>query len=413
LVNPLHASAHDSLSDEVILITGAGGSIGSALAKRLAADASRLLVLLDLSEQNLYEIHAELSGATASRSESQRTATCIPILGDIRDAALLDDVFQKYRPTVILHTAAFKHVPLMEQNPIAVIDNNVLGTSVLTAAALKYRALQLLMISTDKAVHPRSIMGAAKRIAELILLRQSSAATHMSSLRLGNVLGSNGSVVPLFQQQIERGGPVSVTHPDASRYFLPLDEAIDLILSAAALDESSSILVPELGAPVKILDLAQKMIAEAVTASSTRVGTCAAGTSTVSDRPAKIEIAFAGLRPGDKLHEELLSSSETAEPTANPKLRRIRGSHLSAKIVDSAVELISEKVAARDLPAAIEAIQIVVPDYAPSEALSSLIATQLSAAAKTLIRAIDGKPEESSYGFGVIVRDPAIRSGAK
>lgn len=381
MVNPFHAFADDSLSDEVNLITGAGGSIGSALAKRLAADASRLLVLLDLSEQNLYEIHAELSGATASRSESQRAATCIPILGDIRDAALLDDVFQKYRPTIILHAAAFKHVPLMEQNPIAVIANNVLGTSVL-AAALKYRARQLLMISTDKAVRPRSIMGAAKRIAELILLRQSSAATHMSSLRLGNVLGSNGSVVPLFHQQIERGGPVSVTHPDASRYFLPLDEAIDLILSAAALDESSSILVPELGAPVKILDLAQKMIAEAVTASSARVGICAAGASTVSDRPAKIEIAFTGLRPGDKLHEELLSDSETAEPTANPKLCRIRGPHLSAKNVDSAVELISEKVTARDLPAAIEAIQVVVPDYVPSEALSSLIATQLSAAAK-------------------------------
>jgi len=380
LVNPLHASADDSLSDEVILITGAGGSIGSALVKHLAADASRLLVLLDLSEQNLYEIHAELSGATASRPESQSAATCIPILGDIRDAALLDDVFQKYRPTIILHAAAFKHVPLMEQNPIAVIANNVLGTSVLAAAALKYRARQLLMISTDKAVHPRSIMGAAKRIAELIVLRQSSAATRMSSLRLGNVLGSNGSVVPLFQQQIERGGPVSVTHPDASRYFLPLDEAIDLILSAAALDESSSILVPELGAPVKILDLAQKMIAEA--ASSTRVGICAAGASTVSDRPAKIEIAFTGLRPGDKLHEELLSNSETAEPTANPKLCRIRGPHLSAKIVDSAVELISDKVTARDLPAAIEAIQVVVPDYVPSEALSSLIATQLSAAAK-------------------------------
>jgi len=380
LVNPLHASADDSLSDEVILITGAGGSIGSALVKHLATDASRLLVLLDLSEQNLYEIHAELSGATASRPESQSAATCIPILGDIRDAALLDDVFQKYRPTIILHAAAFKHVPLMEQNPIAVIANNVLGTSVLAAAALKYRARQLLMISTDKAVHPRSIMGAAKRIAELVVLRQSSAATRMSSLRLGNVLGSNGSVVPLFQQQIERGGPVSVTHPDASRYFLPLDEAIDLILSAAALDESSSILVPELGAPVKILDLAQKMIAEA--ASSTRVGICAAGASTVSDRPAKIEIAFTGLRPGDKLHEELLSNSETAEPTANPKLCRIRGPHLSAKIVDSAVELISEKVTARDLPAAIEAIQVVVPDYVPSEALSSLIATQLSAAAK-------------------------------
>src|SRR4029077_20952456 len=246
--------------------------------------------------------------------------------GDIRDAALLDDVFQKYRPTIILHAAAFKHVPLMEQNPIAVIANNVLGTSVLAAAALKYRARQLLMISTDKAVHPRSIMGAAKRIAELIVLRQSSAATRMSSLRLGNVLGSNGSVVPLFQRQIERGGPVSVTHPDASRYFLPLDQASALTLSAAALDESSSILVPELGAPVKILDLAQKMIAEA--ASSTRVGICAAGAPTVSDRPAKIEIAFPGLRPGDKLHEELLSNSETAEPTANPKLCRIRGPHL-------------------------------------------------------------------------------------
>ena len=222
--------SNKSPSIEVILLTGAGGSIGSALAKQLLSNP-RTLVLLDHSEQNLYEINSELSGATANASQQ-----IIPILGDVNDAPLLADLFEKYRPTQIFHAAAFKHVPLMEENPIAVIRNNILGTWTLATTAAKYRAHQLTMISTDKAANPRSIMGAAKRVAEQILTSLDTPATRMRSIRLGNVLGSTGSVVPLFQRQIADGGPVTVTHPEARRYFLSLDEATNLIFAAAALE---------------------------------------------------------------------------------------------------------------------------------------------------------------------------------
>ena len=187
----------------------------------------------------------------------------LPFLATSRDEGLLDEVFEKNGPGVIFHAAAFKHVPLMEANPIAVVRNNVLGTRTLANAALRYGVRQLIMISTDKAVNPRSVMGAAKRVAELILLRFSNSATRMSAVRLGNVLGSNGSVVPLFQQQIARGGPVTVTHPDSRRYFISLAETVELIHAAAALNEDAGVLVPELGAPVNILDLANRLIREA------------------------------------------------------------------------------------------------------------------------------------------------------
>jgi FlaA1/EpsC-like NDP-sugar epimerase len=354
--------SHKLRSNEIILLTGAGGSIGSALAKRLLSE-TQTLVLLDHSEQNLYEINSELSHAGVNASER-----IIPILGDVNDAPLLDDVFEKYRPREIFHAAAFKHVPLMEENPIAVIRNNILGTWTLATAAAKYRARQLTMISTDKAANPRSIMGAAKRVAEQILTRLDTPATRMRSIRLGNVLGSTGSVVPLFQRQIAAGGPVTVTHPEARRYFLSLDEATNLILAAAALEDNATLLVPDLDAPVKILDLAQQLIAEA--------------RASVTSDAKPIEIVCTGLRPGDKLSEDLLSSSETAEPTIHPKLRRITGPAPTAKSLDSSITSISEKTHSRDLPALIHAICSVVPDYEPSNLISAQISTQLATTAK-------------------------------
>ena len=271
MLNQLYVSADRSPSDEVVLITGAGGSIGSSISRHFRVraqhccapsrqDVIRTVVLLDLSEQNLYEINSELSSANTT---STAPPQLIPILGDINDASLMQDLFEKYRPTQIFHAAAFKHVPLTEQNPIAVIRNNILGTWTLATTAAKYRARRLTMISTDKAANPRSIMGAAKRVAEQILTHLDTPATRMRSIRLGNVLGSTGSVVPLFQRQIQSGGPVTVTHPEARRYFISLEEATGLILAAAALDDSATLFVPDLPAPIKILDLAKKLIAEA------------------------------------------------------------------------------------------------------------------------------------------------------
>jgi FlaA1/EpsC-like NDP-sugar epimerase len=333
-------------SGNVVLITGAGGCIGSALARNIIRSGAKLVLLLDHSEQNLYEIHTELCAGGSSSH--------LAILGDISDEGLLDEVFEKNGPGVIFHAAAFKHVPLMEANPIAVVRNNVLGTRTLARAALRHGVRQLLMISTDKAVNPRSVMGAAKRVAELILLRFSNSATRMSAVRLGNVLGSNGSVVPLFQQQIARGGPVTVTHPDSRRYFISLAETVELIHAASALNEDAGILVPELGAPVNILDLANRMIREA------------------GYRSDEIEVVFSGLRPGDKLSEDLISSAEWLEPTSDSRLQKINGPRPSPSHFDSAMEAISERVNARILEPLVETLCELVPEYQPSETLLRL-----------------------------------------
>jgi FlaA1/EpsC-like NDP-sugar epimerase len=332
---------------KTVLITGAGGCIGSALAKAILNSGVRLAILLDHSEQNLYEVHTELTAGAFG-------APHVPILGDISDDALLGEVLEKYRPHAIYHAAAFKHVPLMEANPIAVIRNNVLGTWALAKAALQNGVERLVMISTDKAVNPRSAMGAAKRVAELVLLRLSTSSTRMSALRLGNVLGSHGSVVPLFQQQIERGGPVTVTHPESRRYFLSLRETVDLILAAAALGEDAGILVPELGEPVKIVDLAKRMILEAG-----------------RDGGAPPEIVFTALRPGDKLSEELVSARERTEPSGDSRLWRVKSTAVSADVLDSALQAISEGVRLRNLATLLETLCRIVPEYQPSETLLS------------------------------------------
>jgi FlaA1/EpsC-like NDP-sugar epimerase len=345
-VNPLH----ENDTGRIVLVTGAGGCIGSALAKRQIYSGAKLVLLLDHSEQNLYEIHTELSAVAGS-------SVHLPILGDISDVALLDELLEKYRPDTIFHAAAFKHVPLMEANPIAVIRNNVLGTWTVANAALRHGVDQLIMISTDKAVNPRSVMGAAKRVAELILLRLGNTRTRMSALRMGNVLGSNGSVAPLFQQQIARGGPVTVTHPDCFRYFLSLAETVDLILATAALDESA-IFIPELGAPVKILDLANRLIGEA------------------GHRAGEMEIVFTALRPGDKLTEDLVSAMEWAEATVDARLQKINGPQPSGKALDAAIQVISETIRTRHLAALVESLCEVVPEYQPSEMLLSLLNEQ-------------------------------------
>ena len=339
-MNPLHGND----TGRIVLVTGAGGCIGSALAKRQIYSGAKLVLLLDHSEQNLYEIHTELSAVAGSPVH-------LPILGDISDRGLLDELIHE------LHhgrAAAYKHVPLMEGNPIAVIRNNVLGTWTVANAALRHGIGQLIMISTDKAVNPRSVMGAAKRVAELILLRLGNARTRMSALRLGNVLGSNGSVAPLFQQQIASGGPVTVTHPDCFRYFLSLAETVDLILATAALGENA-IFIPELGASVKVLDLANRLISEA------------------GHRAGEMEIVFTGLRPGDKLTEDLVSATEWAEPTADAKLQKINGPQPSSKALDAAIQVISETIRTRHLAALVESLCEAVPEYRPSEMLLSLL----------------------------------------
>jgi FlaA1/EpsC-like NDP-sugar epimerase len=327
-----------------VLVTGAGGSIGSALTKTIVGYAPQLLVLLDRSEHNLYQIETDLALSRIAVPNAS-------VLGDICNEELISETLERYRPNTIYHAAAFKHVPLMERNPIAAIQNNALGTNVLARAARKHRVKTMTMVSTDKAVSPRSIMGASKRVAELALVRWSSKENQMNSIRLGNVYGTEGSVVKLFAQQILAGGPVTVTHADATRYFLTLEKAVDLIVLASELP-TARILIPDLGEPVRILDLARRMIEEA--GSAVNQG---------------IPIRFTGLRPGDKMTEHLASSSEFMESTDDPRLSNVKSTEMHPERFDALMTNLASAVERRDLFAIFEALRSMVPEYEPSEYL--------------------------------------------
>jgi FlaA1/EpsC-like NDP-sugar epimerase len=341
---PLDNALGRTVAGKTILLTGAGGSIGSALAKTVIRLGPRRLIVLDNSERNLNEIDLEL----ASIGRDSHT----PVLGDICDAKLLSELFTRYRPEVVYHAAAFKHVPLTENNPFAAVRNNALGTASLARISQAEGVANFVMVSTDKAVNPISIMGASKRVAELVLLRLNNPKNQMSSLRLVNVLGSQGSVVPRFLGQISRGGPVTVTHRDASRYFLTIGEAVDLILLASGLEESGGIVVPQLGAPVRILDLALELIAQA-------------RSQTGTDTP----ITFIGLRSGDKMSEELLSRDESAEPTSDRRLLRVKTREIPAGRFDVYMEELARSVDQLNLTSMIETLCQIVPDYRPTESL--------------------------------------------
>jgi FlaA1/EpsC-like NDP-sugar epimerase len=315
---------------------------------RIAASGPRLVLLLESSEQNLYQIHTDLSGLA-------RGAPHIPILGDIADRPLMDAIFAQHRPEVVYHAAAFKHVPLMEANPLAAIRNNALGTYALAKTVAQHAAEKLIMISTDKAANPQSVMGVSKRVAELVLMALSNEKTRMNSVRLGNVLGSRGSVGLLFLQQISRGGPVTVTHPEVRRYFLTLRETVGLVLTVASLDSCGGIWVPELGPPLKILDLAEHLIRNA-------------GLTPGDDIP----IAFIGLRAGDKMAEQLVSTRESRENGAICGLRRVTGLPLSPGDLETAIAELAESSRRRDLAALIRVLRSIVPEYQPSAALLEL-----------------------------------------
>jgi FlaA1/EpsC-like NDP-sugar epimerase len=330
-----------------ILVTGAGGWIGAALSRVIFEGKPKKLILLDHSERSLYHIDAELAaldGGVAHKS----------ILGDVCDVELLKEILEVDRPDVIYHAAAYKHVPLLENNPIAAIRNNAIGTNVLAEAVHRQGHANLVMVSTDKAVEPSSILGVSKRIGELALLRWNSSRTQMRALRLGNVHGAEGSVVPLFRQQISQGGPVTVTHPDAGRYFVSLEKALELIVLTASLAGGGGIFVPDLGSPVKIVELATQMIAEAQ--------------STIGE---EIPVRFTKLRPGDKKTEKMFGEEETLEATSDRRLFLLKNSANWAEDYDSMIQELAESVKRRDLMGVLEVLRKLVPEYNPSETLLS------------------------------------------
>lgn len=306
---------HELLTGKVILVTGAGGSIGSELCRQIMTFKPGLLVMLELNEFSLYTI----------KEEFRVDFSAIPmvfLIGDVKDQARLAQIFSKYQPTAVFHAAAYKHVPLMENdNAWQAIQNNVMGTYTLARAAIEHGVEKFVLISTDKAVNPTSIMGASKRLAEMVCQtlqqfvkrdNQEGIYTHFVIVRFGNVLGSTGSVIPKFRQQIMKGGPITVTHPDISRYFMSLQEAAQLVLQAGAMrgtGVSGDIFVMDMGEPVRIVDLAKDMIR----------------LSGLNEED--IKIIFTGLRPGEKLCEELASQNESTLPTLHEKLRITTQSH--------------------------------------------------------------------------------------
>lgn len=286
----------DYISGGTVLVTGAGGSIGSELCRQLLRFTPRELILVDAGETNLYEIQMELRHAL--KFQSYRT-----ILAKVQNRTVIEDVFRTYRPDVAFHAAAYKHVPMLERNPWESIYNNVLGSQVVMETAAKYATPRFVLISTDKAVRPTSVMGASKRVTELILQSLQGGPTRFMAVRFGNVLASSGSVILLFQEQIRRGGPVTVTHPKITRYLITIPEACQLVLQAGALGRGGEIFVLEMGRPVNIADLARDLIR-------------LSGKEPGRD----IEIVFTGLRPGEKLHEELFTQAEDVSQTAHQKI---------------------------------------------------------------------------------------------
>ncbi|HOL16970.1 MAG TPA: nucleoside-diphosphate sugar epimerase/dehydratase [Bacillota bacterium] len=285
------------LAGKAVLVTGAGGSIGSELCRQAARFKPRELILLGHGENSIYEAYQELS-------LEFRGLEIIPLICDVKDRAAMNAVFQKYRPEVVFHAAAHKHVPLMEHCPAEAVKNNVLGTFNAARAAHDFSAESFILISTDKAVHPAGIMGATKRIAEMVVQQMArTSKTCFASVRFGNVLDSRGSVVPLFKKQIASGGPVTVTHPEMVRYFMTIPEAVQLVIQAGALARGGEIFILDMGEPVKIISLARRMIRLA------------------GYRPGKdIPIVFTGIRPGEKLYEELLTSAEETEATLHQSI---------------------------------------------------------------------------------------------
>jgi FlaA1/EpsC-like NDP-sugar epimerase len=338
------------LRGKSILVTGAGGSIGSELCRQIVRYEPKRLILLDSSEANLYAIEMELRHELNFPSHRALLAT-------VQDRELVAKLFAEHRPRVVFHAAAYKHVPLLEDNPWQAVENNVQGSRVVMEAALAYEAERFVLVSTDKAVRPTNIMGASKRVAELLLQNMDGERTIFSAVRFGNVVGSSGSVIPLFRRQIERGGPVTVTHPEVTRFFMSIEEACQLILQAGTLAKGEEIFVLDMGTPIKIADMANDLIR-------------LCGKEPGED----VEVQFIGLRPGEKLYEELIASGEDVIPTHHEKIMKLRphsqsfdgyGGTVGRGLLNDTIEELRKRAAAHDVAGIRALFREIVPEYAP------------------------------------------------
>ncbi len=312
------------LNGRTVMVTGAGGSIGSELCRQVIALGVRRLVMVDHSENNLFEIDLEL--------RSHGTTSIATVIGDCKDAASMEMCFREHRPQIVFHAAAYKHVPMMELNPLQAVANNALATNLMAELSERFGVERFCLISTDKAVEPKTVMGATKALAERVIeSRVASSGTRFAAVRFGNVLGSSGSVLPIFRRQIAAGGPVTVTHPEMTRFFMTIPEAVQLVLEATGIAEGGDIFVLDMGEPVRILDLAKRMI------------------ELSGQQPGReILIEISGIRPGERLHEELFNVDEEVTPTRYGKVMRATRPQLAPEQLRRGLDELRRRVDARD-----------------------------------------------------------------
>ena len=332
------------LCGKIVLVTGAAGSIGSELARQIIKFNPKKLYLLDQAETPLYELELELKELCAPNKFEA-------VLGDVRNYDRMENAIRTFQPDIIFHAAAYKHVPMMESNPSESILTNVLGSTVVADLAVKYKVGKMVMVSTDKAVNPTGVMGASKRIAEIYVqaldkVCASKNETRFVTTRFGNVLGSNGSVIPLFRKQIEEGGPITVTHPEITRYFMTIPEASQLVLEAGAIGKGGEIMIFDMGESVKIADLAKKMI---------RLSGLELGKD--------IQIQFSGLRPGEKLYEELLNNNENTLPTHHEKIMVAKVREYEYNEIKQHIDELIQLFNTQNNMAIVAKMKAIVPEY--------------------------------------------------
>jgi FlaA1/EpsC-like NDP-sugar epimerase len=363
------------ITGRTVMVTGAAGSIGSELCRQIARLSPGRLILFEIAESPLFYLEMEMR-------EKFPTVGLVPVIGDVRDRGRVEEVVRAHRPAIIIHAAAYKHVPMMEIHPVEAVKTNVLGTRIVAEAAAKFGAERFVLVSTDKAVRPANVMGATKRLAELVIhnMNGEGKGTVFVAVRFGNVLGSVGSVIPIFRRQLMTTGKLTVTHKDASRYFMLIPEAAGLILQAGAMGEGGEVFVLDMGEPVKIVDLAKNLIR-----------------LSGKEEGVDAEIVFTGLRPGEKLHEELIVEGEDVGGTTHPKVMKLIGNEKMPPSWSKRLDELIVCAITGERCGVVEKLDALVKGYRPNYEYHGVVAPEAAAAANASNASVGEDSPESSF----------------